>query len=522
MPFAEFTPGDLTPIAESVSESPVKELASPVFLKKEVQPSGGAQQPAGDVGGDAAPVGVAPGWSPAAALASLGSIFFLSAMNSVSLGSSLPKMRDDYGVNDAQISFVLTWFGIGGVAGIFGAVLLAVQMNRSRTLAALAQYSGNLNTTYHAGALRSWVNSDPNRAMMVVGVAIGALAALCQAVVPVVSATLSVYFANFFFMSFSISVVAIASTCITAQWDRVSAGALSLLHFSFGVGAVLTPMFVEAMPDWNSWYFVSSITGFALALATIRVTLRPSAIISPAAQRPARFAVSLRQLARERVFWYLCGCIFFYMGAEMGVSSWVSTLMDEYGRADLTELSTTVFWAGELCGRAVLSVSNFKWSVGADEPGRIRIISVSMMCAVIINTVLMLVSPGVAVVFVFLSGLACSACFPLLMNTASARFVFPESGGPLLVVAGLSLSACVAVSVLMPIQGAVGSATSVRASLMQSPICAALLVVLLGAMPTGQHKFAGQHAQGAEMEMEGPDGQPVQSPVASPMAAERA
>ena len=137
---------------------------------------------------------------------------------------------------------------------------------------------------------------------------------------------------------------------ITDDNQPAPAFALNATHAFFAIGAVLSPFGVSLLLrshlPWQFIFYANAIL-FALLLLLLFPQRMPSAT-----EEPFPPGAALR-LLRSRLVWVLLAMITLYVGAEMGVSAWVSPLMEKVLRTkrDLAGLSVSVFWALMIVGR---------------------------------------------------------------------------------------------------------------------------------------------------------------------------
>jgi len=140
---------------------------------------------------------------------------------------------------------------------------------------------------------------------------------------------------------------------ITDDNQPAPAFALNATHAFFAVGAMLSPLGVSlllrSLLPWQ-FIFYGNAALFAILLVLLFRQRMPSATAEPF---PPKAAL---RLLRFPLVWVLLAMITLYVGAEMGVSAWVSPLMEKVLRTprELAGLSVSVFWALMIVGRIVV------------------------------------------------------------------------------------------------------------------------------------------------------------------------
>jgi len=140
---------------------------------------------------------------------------------------------------------------------------------------------------------------------------------------------------------------------ITDDNQPSPAFALNTTHAFFAVGAVLAPLGVSLLLrshlPWELIFYGNAAL-FAIVFLALSPLRMPSATAEPF---PPGAAL---QLLRSRLVWVLLAMITLYVGAEMGVSAWVSPLMEKvlHTKRDLAGLSVSVFWSLMIVGRVAV------------------------------------------------------------------------------------------------------------------------------------------------------------------------
>jgi fucose permease len=140
------------------------------------------------------------------------------------------------------------------------------------------------------------------------------------------------------------------------------AGAVSLLNFFWGVGAV----FCSLMVAWSAAhkllpFFLGSVAVFLVLLAfAIRHLSFPAAAMREesapgSASAPLSGVPSLRQLIKSPAIWIFASIFFLYPGAETAVGGWIGSYVSRMGArgAALSSMMPAFFWAALTVGRAL-------------------------------------------------------------------------------------------------------------------------------------------------------------------------
>ena len=129
------------------------------------------------------------------------------------------------------------------------------------------------------------------------------------------------------------------------------AGAVSLLNFFWGVGAVFCSLMVAWTASHNLLpFFLGSVALFLIVLAwTMRNLPFP-----PAAQH-SESSASWGELVRSPIIWLFAAVFFLYPGAETAVGGWIGSYVLRLGThgAALASMMPAFFWSALTLGRAL-------------------------------------------------------------------------------------------------------------------------------------------------------------------------
>jgi fucose permease len=233
------------------------------------------------------------------------------------------------------------------------------------------------------------------------------------------------------------------------------ASALNYLHVLFGVGALLGPLIVSAafathLAYW--WIF----SGGAIACAAIAYRMSATAAIEVQTE-PGPGGGFLAMLSRP-VIWAISAVMFLYVGAEIGIGTWLFLYLQMAGALSpmLASSGVSIYWLGLVCGR--LS--------GGRIGHRIAIPLFTMMSCVLSAAalVVLIVAPtmsGLAAPAMFLIGFGFGPVFPNMIASGAARFPSEVGRMTSIVVAGAALG-----GIAGPwIMGVAITAVSARASM---------------------------------------------------------
>jgi fucose permease len=246
---------------------------------------------------------------------------------------------------------------------------------------------------------------------------------------------------------------------------------LTFAQFIKGLGSIAGPAVAIALVarglPWNS---IFSVFGVVVA-----ITLAGVAFLRVEEKRgddkpPASIASSFALLGHPYVFMMILG-LFLYVGAEVGVNSWIATFLNQKFQFDLGSLATggiafffVALSIGRLIGSAVLNFMSAR-----------QFLVVTAILSVLGTLGIMLGSKEVAVASIFLTGLGFGNVFPLVFSILIDKM--PERSAEL---SGLLCMAIAGGAVMPLVMGAVNDAFGSITAAMAVPFVSSLYIFFLG------------------------------------------
>ena len=131
------------------------------------------------------------------------------------------------------------------------------------------------------------------------------------------------------------------------------AGAVSLLNFFWGVGAV----FCSVMVAWAAAHgFVPVFLGaVAVVLVVLAVGMRNLPFPEAASAAESSGSASWREMVKNPVIWIFAAIFFLYPGAETAVGGWIGSYVSRLGPrgAAMASMMPAFFWSALTLGRAL-------------------------------------------------------------------------------------------------------------------------------------------------------------------------
>lgn len=304
--------------------------------------------------------------------------FVLTGVVNTMLGPMLPVLSARWSLNDARAGYLFTAQFCGSMLGVLGSSFVTTQRGHRASLVLglglMALGSATLLAT-------SW--------------GLGMLATLC-------------FGAG---LGFAIPTT---NLVVAEQNPERRAAALSLINFSWGVGAVASSFFVAALLRIHSSAFMCVIAVLLsfVAIASTRVSFPHAG--SASANLPAA-ATGLWQSRWVPVL----GTIFFlYVGSEAGAGGWIATYAQRMaaGTSTMWIFTPSFFWAALLFGRAISPLllrtlpepTLAKLGLGLSTFGLVLLLAAGNI--------------SIVAIAVSLAGLGFSPVFPIAIATLSRKF----------------------------------------------------------------------------------------------------
>ena len=209
----------------------------------------------------------------------------------------------------------------------------------------------------------------------------------------------------------------------TSFFPHRSEIAITALHTLLGTGTALAPLIVSLLTEGGGWWLLpTSIAAAVVALAGAALT-QPLALPSAGGAGPA---VAVARALPLR-FWVWIAFALLYGICETLFGNWGTVyLHQQRAVADSTaNLALAVFWAAVTLGRLLVAV------IATRIPPLVIFRALPVLIAIALVCVGLSSSAALGVAAFALAGLACSACLPLSIGTASGetpRFVETVSG----------------------------------------------------------------------------------------------
>jgi FHS family L-fucose permease-like MFS transporter len=252
---------------------------------------------------------------------------------------------------------------------------------------------------------------------------------------------------------------------------------LTFAQFIKGLGSIAGPAVTIALVSrglpWNSIFTVFGlfVAVTFVGVALLKVDEKKGADDKP----PASIGSSFALLTNPYVFLMIFG-LFLYVGAEVGVNSWIATYLNQEFQLDLASLATSgiafffvALSMGRLVGSAILNFMSARVFLVVTS-----VVSVLGMLGILLGT------REVAVVSIFVTGLGFGNIFPLVFSILIDRM--PERSAEL---SGLLCMAIAGGAIVPAVMGQVSDTFGI-AGAMVVPLLACVYILVLGLRSLGE------------------------------------
>jgi fucose permease len=252
---------------------------------------------------------------------------------------------------------------------------------------------------------------------------------------------------------------------------------LTFAQFIKGLGSIAGPAVAIALVSrglpWNSIFTVFGlfVAVTLVGVALLKVDEKKGADGKP----PASIGSSFALLKNPYVFLMIFG-LFLYVGAEVGVNSWIATYLNQKFQFDLASLATAgiafffvALSAGRLVGSAILNFMSARLFLVVTS-----IVSVLGMLGILLGT------KEVAVVSIFVAGLGFGNIFPLVFSILIDRM--PERSSEL---SGLLCMAIAGGAIVPVVMGRVSDTFGITGAMIV-PLLACVYILVLGLRSLGE------------------------------------
>jgi len=358
-------------------------------------------------------------------------VFAVNGLYAMILGSLLPIISDEYGLNNTMSGVLLSAHQVGNLIAGFIAGVLPLYLGRKRAIMFLCSF-------VVMGFLIMILTGNP--VLLILG---------------------------FLFTGISRGSISNFNNTIVNEVSNSSPSALNFLHSIFAVGALSAPFLViicTKLGGDKGWKLAAVVIIF---LAIISIFLFSKMKINDVAKQKSKVKISY-EFMQDRYFLISVGVIFFYLCAEATINGWLVKYFIDSGIMTIgyAQMLASLLWVVILVGRLTCAFLGDKVS------------KKKLLLTTSIGTVsfylLLLSSRNLTVITIAIMGLGLSMAgiYPTTISTIGKTIRdYPMSMGVLLMVSGIG-------AIIMPIiTGALSDAFGILAGMTAIVFAIILMVV---------------------------------------------
>ena len=351
------------------------------------------------------------------------------------IGELLPSIINEFNLSLYQGGLIQTFFNIGGIAALFAMLYMSDKIRKSRLV-------------YYSFLLTSIT-------LLLIGVLTKSYIFLGVSFV-ILGGTTKV---------FDVSVNAFVNDINTKSREFY----LQFLHVTFGIGAVLGPVYASFMISQDSWRMAFWILGLSYAvllLISVFTMLRHSKEVEYRHGEKNVDSIHIFYILKNPQVWIMTFGAACFSGAYVGFVTWFPSYADtisvEFGL--LSGLLLSLFFMGYVLSRAIASM------ILTMKNARFLILTTSFLGGLSFYVAFAVAEPWAFFVFLISAGFFAGATLPMIIFVACSYFPNNTGGVTTILYLGISVSAML-VPVLM---GLIGDESGIGAAM---PITAYILFI---------------------------------------------
>lgn len=329
-------------------------------------------------------------------------VFAVNGLYAMILGSFLPLISSEYGLNNTVSGALLSAHQTGNLIAGFIAGVLPIYLGRKKSILFLCSF-------------------------VIMGFSI-----------MIITGNPVLLILGFLFTGLSRGSISNFNNTIVNEVSDSSSVALNILHSVFAVGALTAPFLVIECTNiaGDSGWKISA--GIIIFLAIISMILFSRMKIDDVAKRKENTSY---QFLKLKHFWIVSGILFFYLCAESAINGWIVKYFidSEIMTREYAQMLASLLWAVILAGRLTCAF------IG-DKISRKTLLLITSIGTVAFY-LLLLSTQNIFVITIAIMGLGFSMAgiYPITVSTFGGTIkLYPMSMGVLLMLGGIG-------SIIMPI-----------------------------------------------------------------------
>lgn len=329
-------------------------------------------------------------------------VFAVNGLYAMILGSFLPLISSEYGLNNTVSGALLSAHQTGNLIAGFIAGVLPIYLGRKKSILFLCSF-------------------------VIMGFSI-----------MIITGNPVLLILGFLFTGLSRGSISNFNNTIVNEVSDSSSVALNILHSVFAVGALTAPFLVIACTNiaGDSGWKISA--GIIIFLAIISMILFSRMKIDDVAKRKENTSY---QFLKLKHFWIVSGILFFYLCAESAINGWIVKYFidSDIMTREYAQMLASLLWAVILAGRLTCAF------IGDKVPKKTLLLITSI--GTVAFYLLLLSTQNIFVITIAIMGLGFSMAgiYPITVSTFGGTIkLYPMSMGVLLMLGGIG-------SIIMPI-----------------------------------------------------------------------
>lgn len=324
-------------------------------------------------------------------------VFAVNGLYAMILGSLLPLISKQYGLNNTVSGALLSAHQVGNLVAGFIAGILPLYLGRKKSIIFLCSF-------VVAGFAIMMVTGNP--VLLILG---------------------------FLFTGLSRGSISNFNNAMVNEVSNSSPAALNILHSVFAVGAIIAPflvIFSTKIGGDSGWKIAA---GVIIGLAIISIFLFSRMEIDDEAKQKGKVKISYEFL-KNKYFWMSAGILFFYLCTEATVNGWIVKYFVDANimTTQYAQILASLLWVVVLAGRLICAL------IGDKVPKNTLLLVLSLGTAGFY--LLLLSTQSVLIITIAIMGLGffMGGIYPTtISNTGGFIKKYPMSMGVLLVLGGV-------------------------------------------------------------------------------------
>jgi len=351
------------------------------------------------------------------------------------VGELLPSIIDEFNLSLTQGGLLQTFFNIGGISALLALLYFSDKLRKSR------------------------------------------LVYLSFLLVSIVLFVMGLFTESYAFLGFSFAILGgftkVFDVSVNAFVNDINTTGrefyLQFLHVTFGLGAVLGPVYASYMIASHSWKTAAWVLGAAygvMLVISIRTMLKPCREVECNHGKTKRESIRLLHLLGNPQIWIMTVGAACFSGSYVGFVTWfpsyAETISADFGL--LSGLVLSLFFLGFVISRALASI------ILTLRNARFLIVITALIGGLSYLAAFMITQPWAFFVFIIMAGFFSGSTLPMIIFVACSIFPNNTGGVTTILYLGISVSA-----MLIPfIMGAIGDSSGIASAM---PVTAYLLFV---------------------------------------------